>query len=122
MIKGILSYFHDMEKRQKLPVAKVGEIQPGTSRSFRYGFLNGIAYNDHGTIKAYVNFCTHAGGPVELTAGNLFRCRRHFAEFDASTGERLRGEAPEGTKLKPIELVTEGEMIYAILEIKDEFE
>lgn len=108
-----------MEKTLKLPVAKVGEIGVGATKSFRYGFQNGIAYNDGGEIKAYVNFCTHAGGSVRLK-GNVFECGTHFAEFDPKTGERLSGQAPEGTRLKPIELVTEGEQIFAMLFIKDE--
>lgn len=109
-----------MSKILKLPVATIGEILPGKTKSFRYGFQNGIAYNDNGEIKAYVNFCTHAGGTVDLK-GTVFRCRMHFAEFDPKTGERLSGQAAEGTKLKPIELMTEGEEIFAMLEIKDEF-
>lgn len=109
-------------KTRKVPVARVGEILPGTAKHFRYGFQNGIAYNHNGLIKAYVNFCTHAGGLVELKGPDLFRCCRHFAEFRASTGERLSGQAPEGTKLKPIELVTEGQEIFAILTFVDEFD
>lgn len=107
---------------KKLPVAKVGEIPEGRTKSFRYGFQEGIAYNDNGEIKAYVNFCTHAGGPVGLEPDGRFHCRWHFAEFDPKTGERLAGQAPEGTRLKPIELVEEEGMMYAMFEIKDEFE
>lgn len=108
-----------MEKTLKLPVAKVGEIGIGKTKSFRYGFQNGIAYNDGGEIRAYVNFCTHAGGSVSLKGG-VFQCGTHFAEFDPTTGERLSGQAPEGTKLKPIELFTEGDGIFAMLVIKDD--
>ncbi len=106
---------------RKLPVARIGEIRPGTTAFFRYGFQQGIAYNDQGTIKAYVNFCTHAGGPVKQCNG-VFECQRHHATFSMSTGERLSGQAPEGTALKSIELVIEGDMIYALWELKDEFE
>ncbi|MEO5927928.1 MAG: Rieske 2Fe-2S domain-containing protein [Patescibacteria group bacterium] len=107
---------------RKLLVAKEGEIGPGTARGFRFGVQNGIAYNDEGALKAYVNFCTHAGGPLELVNPTLFRCRWHEAEFNPKTGERLCGQAPEGTKLKPIELVNENGNVYAVLVIKDEFE
>jgi nitrite reductase/ring-hydroxylating ferredoxin subunit len=108
--------------KRKLPVCKVGEIAEGSAKSFRFGIQNGIAYNDHGTLKAYVNFCTHAGGPLALISPTRFRCRWHEAEFDPATGERLCGQAPEGTRLKSIELLIEGEQVLAILEIKDEFE
>jgi len=111
-----------MPIKRKLPVAKTDEIQPGKAKGFRFGFREGIAYNDNGTLKAYVNFCTHAGGPLSLVSPTTFKCRWHEAEFDPATGERRCGQAPEGTRLTPIELVTEGEQILAILELKDEFE
>lgn len=107
---------------KRIPVAKVGEIPTGKTKSFRFGVQNGIAYNDGGVIKAYLNFCMHMGGPTELMPSGVLRCRWHFAEYDPKTGERLAGQAPEGTKLKPIELVTEGDQIFALLEIKDEFD
>lgn len=106
---------------RKLPVAKVNEIPLGKTKAFRFGIQQGIAYNDGGTIKAYVNFCSHMGGPTELKPTGVLRCRWHFAEFDPKTGQRLAGEAPEGTGLKPIELIEEEGALFAILEIKDEF-
>lgn len=106
---------------RKIPVAKVGEVAVGKAKTFRFGVQNGIAFNDDGVLKAYVNFCSHMGGPTELVPSGVLRCRWHFAEFDPKTGERFAGQAPEGTRLKPIELVTEGNQIFGILEIRDEF-
>lgn len=107
---------------RKLPVAKVGEIPPGRTKAFRFGHANGIAFNDGGTIKAYVNTCTHMGGPVELVSGkNVLRCRWHQAEFNPHTGDAIEGEAPKGTRLKPIELVIEGDQISGVLELTDAF-
>mgnify|MGYP000016121113 CR=1 FL=1 len=105
----------------RLPVAKIGEIAVGKSRSFRYGVRNGIAFNDDGVIKAYVNFCAHMGGPVDLIDGCQFRCRWHEATFDAKSGERLTGQASEGSRLTPITLQTEGDTIFALLELNDSF-
>ena len=106
-----------MEPR-KILIARVGEIPPGRTKSFRFGFANGIAYNDHGTIKAYVNRCTHMGGPVELLKDqNIFRCRWHQAEFDPASGRAVEGEAPKGTGLEPIKMIEEGGQIFALLEI-----
>jgi nitrite reductase/ring-hydroxylating ferredoxin subunit len=106
---------------KKLPVARVGEIAPEKTKVFRFGVQNGIAYNDDGVIKAYVNACPHMGGPTELQPSGVLRCRWHEAEFDPQTGERVCGQAPEGTRLKPIELVIEGEQIFAMLELTDPF-
>jgi Ferredoxin subunits of nitrite reductase and ring-hydroxylating dioxygenases len=108
---------------RRLPVAKVGEIPVQRTKAFRFGFSEGIAYNDRGTIKAYVNKCTHMGGPVELKSGGgktVFRCRWHEAEFEPTTGKVICGQAPGGSMLTPIALVTEGEQIFAMLELPDD--
>ena len=101
---------------KRIPVAKVGELQVGKAKSFRYGFQNGILYNDAGSLKAFVNSCTHMGGTTSLE-GNVLRCCRHQAEFHPATGERLSGQAPEGSRLTPIELVVDGENVLALLEL-----
>ena len=123
--------------RKKLPAFRLTDLPPGKTLSFRYGISDGIAYNDGGAIKAYVNRCTHQGGTVVLERptgyqvnqdsqggcdGCVFRCVRHFAEFNPKTGERLAGEAPEGSSLTPILLETEGDQVFAILELKEDFE
>ena len=106
--------------RRTLTVCRVQDLKPGHATSFQFGGSNGIAYNDAGTIKAYVNRCTHMGGTVDLK-GPILRCRQHFAEFDPRTGMRVSGQAPEGTGLTPIKLEVEGDQVLAILEIEDEF-
>lgn len=106
----------------RLPVARLGEIPIGSAKSFRYGVKNGIAFNDNGTIIAYENFCTHSGGQLDLhQASCQFVCRWHGACFDVRSGERLSGQAPEKSRLKPISLVEEQGMILAILELNEDF-
>jgi len=106
---------------RKLLIARVGEIPEGRTKSFRFGIANGIAFNDHGTIKAYVNRCTHMGGPVELLKDRpRFRCRWHQAEFDPVTGQAIEGEAPKGTSLTPIELVVEDGQIFGVLQLPED--
>ena len=114
---------------RKILVATVGEIAEGRTKNFRYGPHAAIAYNDHGVVKAYVNRCTHMGGPVELANGAantasapVFRCRWHQAEFSPGTGDAIEGEAPQGTRLTPIELTEENGALYAIFRAsEDEF-
>jgi nitrite reductase/ring-hydroxylating ferredoxin subunit len=114
---------------KRLPVFRLADLAEGKTISFRYGVHNGIAYNDGGVINAYVNACTHMGGtvvPVACStvgsAGCTLRCVRHFAEFDPRTGARTSGEAPEGSALKPITLEIEGDQVYAMLELTEEFD
>ncbi len=107
----------------KLPIAKVGEIGVGRTKSFRFGVSEGIAYNDRGTIKAYVNRCTHMGGPVALCQSegkDVLRCRWHQAEFSPETGTAIEGEAPQGTMLAPIEVIEENGSLFATLTLPDD--
>ncbi len=109
-----------MSIRRKVLVAREGEIRDGSSSTFAYGPRKGIAVNRDGTLRAYVNACTHMGGTTEL-CGNVLRCRMHQAEFDPATGERLAGQAPEGTRLAPIDVFVEDGNVYAMLELHDDF-
>ncbi len=105
---------------RKILIAHVGEIALGRTKHFRFGHAQGIAFNDGATIKAYVNRCTHMGGPVELANkgdAKIFRCRWHLAEFDPCTGHAIQGEAPAGSMLTPIKVFVEGENIYGELEL-----
>lgn len=106
---------------RKIFIADVGGIPLGRTHVFRFGVNNGLAYNDNGEVKAYVNRCTHMGGPVELAPSKaVFRCRWHQAEFDPKTGEAIEGEAPKGTRLTPIQTIIEGDKIYGILDLPDD--
>lgn len=108
---------------RKIPVARVGEIAVGSTKSFRFGIGQGIVYNDGGVLKAFVNKCTHMGGPVELKTvegAPTFRCRWHQADFNPSTGEAIKGQAPAGTMLTSIELITEGDQLFAMLNLPDD--
>lgn len=57
-----------------------------------------------GSVRAFVSRCTHMGGPVELSPKkDTLCCRWHHATFDVDTGERVSGQAPEGSALDKIE-------------------
>ncbi len=102
---------------RKIEVAKQGEIAVGRTKAFRFGPQAAIVFNDNGTLKAYVNRCTHMGGPVELKEKQgkaVLCCRWHEAEFSPCTGEAIEGQAPEGTRLAPIELFEENGIYYCL--------
>ncbi len=106
---------------RRVSIAKVGEIPIGRTKLFHYGAIHCIAFNDQGTVKAYVNRCTHMGGPLELVKPKgVLRCRWHLAEFDPRTGGALEGEAPKGTALKPIELEVEDKEIFAVIKLPED--
>ncbi|MCE9586023.1 Rieske 2Fe-2S domain-containing protein [Candidatus Uhrbacteria bacterium] len=106
---------------RRMAICAVGEMAPGSTRAFSYGpATKGIAYNRDGVIKAYVNRCTHMGGPVALHGGDKFRCGWHGADFDPCTGAALAGQAPSGTFLKPIEVIEENGQLFAVLELPED--
>lgn len=112
-----------MPIQRKVPVAKVGEITSGRTKTFRFGTHQGIVYNDQGTLKAFVNKCTHMGGPVEgkVVQGRfVFQCRWHEARFEPATGAVIEGQAPAGSRLTPIVLAEEGGYIVAVLDLPDD--
>lgn len=95
-----------MGLKREVLVCRISDLPTGKTSHFKYGHSKGIAYNDGGTIKAYVNRCTHMGGPVELTRdGKFLRCRWHGADFYPCTGAVVDGQGPEGTFLKRLELI-----------------
>ncbi len=106
---------------RRVLVAKSGEIQAGSTKVFSYGpATKGIAYNREGVLRAYVNRCTHMGGPVALHEGRVLRCGWHGADFDPCTGAAVDGQAPEGTFLRSIELIEENGEVFAMLELPDD--
>lgn len=108
---------------RKILVAKQGEVDVGRTKVFRFGPHAAIVYNDAGVLKAYMNRCTHMGGPVELKDKKgqpVLRCRWHEAEFSPCTGAAIEGEAPEGTRLAPIELTEEEGMFYCTFRSSDD--
>lgn len=108
---------------RKILVAARNEVPIGRTKNFRFGPHAAIVYNDAGTLKAYVNRCTHMGGPVELKDKQgqaILRCRWHEAEFAPETGDAIEGEAPQGTRLTPIELFEEQGTYFCTFRASDD--
>jgi nitrite reductase/ring-hydroxylating ferredoxin subunit len=102
--------------QRKIVIAKKQEFSEGATKTFSFGVHPAIAVKKQGIVKAYINRCTHMGGPVER-AGNVFRCRWHQAEYDPETGMVLSGQAPAGTMLAPIDVLENDQEYYALFEL-----
>lgn len=72
------------------------KLVPGTSA---YVFR----YRDR--MRAFVNRCTHMGGPIELEGGQCV-CRWHDAAFDPDTGMRIDGSS---APLQSLTILEEGD-------------
>jgi len=61
-----------------------------------------------GRVRAFMNVCTHLGGPLQLAAdGNTFQCQWHQACFDAQSGKALRGPAAPDSRLMRLPIKVE---------------
>ncbi|MFC1699836.1 Rieske (2Fe-2S) protein [Candidatus Omnitrophota bacterium] len=87
------------------------ELEQREAVNFVYQGKKSILLYNAGEIKAFENICTHKGGPTKLTADELV-CQWHGAIFDPLTGKRLKGPAPSGSKLIPVELSEQSGKIY----------
>ena len=73
---------------QKHAVAKVDELAEGGGKSVRVGGDRIALFLVAGEIRAYQDFCPHAGAPLSegLIKGGVVRCLWHGWEFDLKTG------------------------------------
>src|SRR5262245_37195046 len=67
-----------------------------------------------GHVRAYMNVCTHLGGPLQLSAdGATFQCQWHQACFDARTGAATRPPARPDSRLMRLPVQVEaGQVTY----------
>lgn len=105
---------------RKVKVVQASELRENAPVSFHFGPIKGIAFRRGGTCKAYVNRCTHMGGPVDFCRTGTLKCSWHGAEFDPDSGSAIEGQAPPGSFLKRIELVEEDGILYALMELPDD--
>jgi nitrite reductase/ring-hydroxylating ferredoxin subunit len=87
--------------------APVADITPGGSAKFPVRFrgrrLEGFLVNFEGRFRAYVNYCVHAGTPLDwwpneffTEDGQLLICATHGALFVPDTGQCAGGPCGEG--------------------------
>ncbi len=91
-------------------IAKASDVPPGSTFEFAYGGDKAILVNFGGQYAAYMNKCTHKGGPGVLEGG-VIRCQWHGAEFNPSSGAVLKG--PATAPLTPVEVLVYQGGVYA---------
>lgn len=95
---------------QKIFITKKSDLKDGELKHFKYKGRNAILINHKGEFKAFLDYCTHAGGPLVLESGEL-KCRSHRALFDPETGCAKTFPAPKNSYLMEIKLDAEGDDI-----------
>ena len=91
-------------------------IKEGESKEVDFAGRPAILFRLNGEIHAYINCCTHLGGPMKLKVkpGTAYLdCIWHDSHFDAETGQCLREPASMDSKLIKLPLqVKEGKVFY----------
>ncbi len=84
-------------------IVPLDELKQSQAISFKYKNTKSILLYNDGEIRAFENICTHKDGPNRLE-GNILVCQWHGATFDPLTGEAIKGPAPKGSRLPPIDI------------------
>ena len=97
-----------------VPVANVGDLEPGTCRAVEVEGRWVALFNVEGRIYALDNTCPHAGGPLGegTLAGEIVTCPWHGWRYNTRTGERP--ENPDFS-VACFEVKVAGEMIQVAI-------
>jgi nitrite reductase/ring-hydroxylating ferredoxin subunit len=102
--------------------ASLAEIPPGKSIKFhinwRGRFVEGFVVNFAGRYHAYVNYCIHAGTPLDWWPNEFFsddgkflRCGTHGSLYEPDTGKCAGGPCT-GATLFPLQVrISEGRLL-----------
>lgn len=72
-----------------------------------------ITQPKQGEFEAFSALCKHQGFPVGEVEGGTITCLKHNSTYDAATGERTGGPAPDGSALNRVAITVEGDEILA---------
>lgn len=93
-------------------LCKLADVPDTGSRLVAFFGREVHVYPNGEHIRAVANVCLHFGGPLECKEGK-FVCPWHNASFDMTTGERIDGPAPKGSKLMALSTrVTDDTLFY----------
>lgn len=83
-------------------------------QTFEVGFAGrpAILIRKNGNVYAYINCCTHVGGPMKLD-GDVLRCTWHNSDFEPKSGKTLTPPAPKDSSLIALPIkINEGKIFY----------
>jgi len=92
-------------------IIKLDELKKYKAVNFIHKGKKSILLYNGGEIKSFENICTHKGGPSKLENNKLV-CQWHGALFDPITGMAMKGPAPSGSRLTPINLREHDGKVY----------
>ena len=97
-------------------LADYNDVKEGETKEVDFEGRPAILFRLNGEIHAYINCCTHLGGPMKLKVKPntaYLDCTWHDSHFDAITGHALREPAPLNSKLIKLPLkIKDGKVFY----------
>ena len=88
------------------------DVKEGDTKEVDFLGRPAIIVRHNGKIHAYINCCTHLGGPMKLKKGYL-DCTWHDSHFDVETGKSLKEPAPLDSKLIKLPIkIKDGKIYY----------
>ncbi len=92
-------------------IAKTSDLKDGELKKFKYKGRSAVLVKIDGEFHAFLDYCTHAGGPLTMENCKL-KCLTHYALFNPKTGEAETLPAPKGSYLMEIKIKEENGNIY----------
>jgi len=92
-------------------LANDADVKEGSTLEVDFAGRPAIIMRVNGHVHAYINCCTHVGGPMKL-AGDKILCQWHGSAFDAATGQALSEPAPLDSKLIGLPIVIKDGKVY----------
>jgi nitrite reductase/ring-hydroxylating ferredoxin subunit len=84
----------------RVPLIAERQVEEGRAAEVDFFGRPVLVLRTEGRVRAYVNVCTHLGGPLGLVEdGSHFECQWHQACFAAATGKAVKGPARLDSRL-----------------------
>lgn len=98
----------------RVPLIEEARVEEGRIAEVDFFGRPVLVLRQDGRVRAYVNVCTHLGGPLALAQdGEHLECQWHGACFDARTGRATGNPAPPDTRLIRLPVTVEaGQVTY----------
>jgi nitrite reductase/ring-hydroxylating ferredoxin subunit len=98
----------------RVPLIDDAQVHEGQAHEVDFLGRPVLVTRTDGQLRAYMNVCTHLGGPLQLAAdGTHFQCQWHHACFDSRSGKATCPPARADSRLIRLPIKVEaGQVTY----------
>ena len=96
----------------RVPLIDDAQVREGHVSEVDFFGRSVLVLRNDGQVRAYMNVCTHLGGPLQLSAdGSSLQCQWHQACFDARTGRATCPPARADSRLIRLPIKIDDEQV-----------